>query len=179
MSGFLLVTTDKPRGRDSHDCGLGWTLWSFNQDQGTLTFRDGPSTIRPGHWPSVIRIVTQQQKTPTAWKLTVIWPRLENCWKICSLIMVFCSENILAARRTTLLDGENNPNSKRKHEHLILHSWGNSIKGTYNGIICRWWGGGGGPPICPNFPQVPPPRPPSSKGVYQVRFLYAVTPPLF
>ena len=73
MSGFLLVTTDKPRGRDSRDCGLGWTLWGFDQDQGTLTFRDGPSTTGPDHWPSVIRIVTHmlKQKTPRTWKLTV------------------------------------------------------------------------------------------------------------
>ena len=33
---------------------------------------------------------------------------------------------------------------------------------------CRWWGGAGSSPICPDLPQIPPPRSPSKKSLHQV-----------
>ena len=50
-----------------------------------------------------------------------------------------------------------NPSPPTSQLHCILFTWN-----------CRGRGGARSSPICPDLPQVPPPRPPSTQGLYQV-----------
>ena len=156
MSGYFSASTNWQGV--SHNEPLSWTSSASRVYAGKRLLK----------WRNPIRSVTWR-----LWQVThglTIWfgKDCETIW----LMMVFCAENILAARRTTLLDGESHPipdvlfSSVYKQRRLIkptsqLHC----ILFTWN---CRGRGGARSSPICPDLPQVPPPRPPSTQGLYQV-----------